>query len=251
MARPTTGADRRPAAHRDRGGRHRHRRRGLHRHAGPPPGQAAARPLLPRPRARGRHRGLQLPARRRRRHEHRRRLRDQLVGARLRRHVLRPGPRRRCAAPPAPGTRPPSSATSPGSTAAALVAQSPRSVLSAQVDRAAALGLAAHCGTELEFIVFEDSFDAGVGPRLHGPHPRQPLQRRLLHPRRRPRRAAAARDPQRDVCRRGRRRERQGGVQPRPARDRLPLRRGACARATTTSSTATPPRRSPPGTASR
>jgi glutamine synthetase len=41
-----------------------------------------------------------------------------------------------------------------------LVAQSPRSVLRAQVDRAAALGLTAHCGTELEFIVFEDSFDA-------------------------------------------------------------------------------------------
>jgi glutamine synthetase len=41
-----------------------------------------------------------------------------------------------------------------------LVAQSPRSVLRAQVDRAAALGLTAQCGTELEFIVFEDSFDA-------------------------------------------------------------------------------------------
>ena len=32
-----------------------------------------------------------------------------------------------------------------------LVAQSPRSVLRAQVDRAASLGLTAHCGTELEF----------------------------------------------------------------------------------------------------
>ena len=40
------------------------------------------------------------------------------------------------------------------------VAQSPRSVLRAQVDRAARLGLSAQCGTELEFIVFEDSFDA-------------------------------------------------------------------------------------------
>ncbi|MDC5697002.1 glutamine synthetase family protein [Intrasporangium calvum] len=41
-----------------------------------------------------------------------------------------------------------------------MVAQAPRSVLKAQVERAAALGLTAYCGTELEFIVFEDSFDA-------------------------------------------------------------------------------------------
>jgi glutamine synthetase len=40
------------------------------------------------------------------------------------------------------------------------VAQAPRSVLKAQVDRAARLGQAAYCGTELEFIVFEDSYDA-------------------------------------------------------------------------------------------
>ncbi|MEO7754708.1 MAG: glutamine synthetase family protein [Terracoccus sp.] len=39
------------------------------------------------------------------------------------------------------------------------VLQSPRSVLKAQVERAAALGLVAHCGTELEFIVFEESYD--------------------------------------------------------------------------------------------
>jgi glutamine synthetase len=40
------------------------------------------------------------------------------------------------------------------------VAQAPRSVLKAQVERAASLGLTAYCGTELEFIVFEDSYDA-------------------------------------------------------------------------------------------
>ncbi|MGW5238819.1 glutamine synthetase family protein [Monashia sp. NPDC004114] len=40
------------------------------------------------------------------------------------------------------------------------VAQAPRSVLKAQVDRAAQLGQAAYCGTELEFIVFEDSYEA-------------------------------------------------------------------------------------------
>lgn len=40
-----------------------------------------------------------------------------------------------------------------------LVRESPRSVLKAQVDAAAELGFAALTGTELEFIVFEDSFD--------------------------------------------------------------------------------------------
>jgi glutamine synthetase len=40
------------------------------------------------------------------------------------------------------------------------VRQAPRSVLKAQVERAADLGLVAYCGTELEFIVFEDSYDA-------------------------------------------------------------------------------------------
>ena len=48
-------------------------------------GKRLRRGVLPRRGARARHRGLQLPARRRRRDEHRRRLRDLVVGARLRR----------------------------------------------------------------------------------------------------------------------------------------------------------------------
>ncbi len=40
------------------------------------------------------------------------------------------------------------------------VREAPRSVLKAQVDKAADLGLMGLCGTELEFIVFEDSYDA-------------------------------------------------------------------------------------------
>ena len=40
------------------------------------------------------------------------------------------------------------------------VRQSPRQVLKAQVDKAVGMGFRAFCGTELEFIVFEDSFDA-------------------------------------------------------------------------------------------
>ena len=41
----------------------------------------------------------------------------------------------------------------------APVVQSPRQILRAQVDRAAALGFSAVAGTELEFMVFEDTFE--------------------------------------------------------------------------------------------
>jgi glutamine synthetase len=41
-----------------------------------------------------------------------------------------------------------------------LVEQAPRSVLKAQADKAADLGFVGMCGTELEFIVFEDSYDS-------------------------------------------------------------------------------------------
>ena len=60
-------------------------------------GKRIDRPVLPRRGSRARHRGLQLPARRRRRDEHRRRLRDVVVGVRLRRlrHAARSS--RRCA----------------------------------------------------------------------------------------------------------------------------------------------------------
>ena len=55
----------------------------------------------------------------------------------------------------------------------------------------------------------------------------EPVQHRLLDPRHEPGRAAAARHPQPHVRRRDAGREREGRVQLRPARDRLPLRRGA------------------------
>ena len=47
------------------------------------------------------------------------------------------------------------------------VRESPRSVLKAQVDAAAELGFAALAGTELEFIVFEESFDQAWDRRYH------------------------------------------------------------------------------------
>lgn len=49
-----------------------------------------------------------------------------------------------------------------------LVRQSPRSVLRAQVDAAAALGFTALAGTELEFIVFEQSYAAAWDARYVG-----------------------------------------------------------------------------------
>ncbi len=117
-----------------------------------------------------RHRGVQLPARRRRRHEHGRRLRDQLLGARLRRHVLRAGPRRRCAARRGSRTRPRCSATSPGSTAAVRVAQSPRSVLEAQVD--AGRGARPHGPLRHRARVhrLRGLLRAGLGPGLRRAH---------------------------------------------------------------------------------
>ena len=62
-------------------------------------------------------------------------------------------------------------------------------------------------------------------PRLARPDAGEPVQRRLLDPRHQPDRAAAARHPQPHVRRRARRRGRQGRVQLRAARDRLPVRR--------------------------
>jgi glutamine synthetase len=49
-----------------------------------------------------------------------------------------------------------------------LVRQSPRSVLRAQVDAAAALGFTALAGTELEFIVFEQTYAAAWDARYVG-----------------------------------------------------------------------------------
>ncbi len=69
------------------------------------------------------------------------------------------------------------------------------------------------------------------------PRPRagQPLQHRLLAARHGAGRAADPPDPQRDGGRRDDGRELEGRVQPRPARDQLPLRRGAARPPTTTS----------------
>ncbi|MGL4743386.1 MAG: glutamine synthetase family protein [Phycicoccus sp.] len=48
------------------------------------------------------------------------------------------------------------------------VRPSPRSVLAAQAERAASLGYRAVAGTELEFMLFEDTFDQAWDRRYHG-----------------------------------------------------------------------------------
>ena len=247
---PRLTVERAAAGHRRR--QDRHRRRRLHRHAGTAAGQADARPVLPRPRARARHRGVQLPARRRRRHEHRRRLRHQLVGARLRRHDVRPRPGHA-----APHARP------------ALLGHGPVRPVLARRQRPGARSRRARCcrprstrrpssgssrltGTELEFIVFEDTYDAGLGPRAttasRGAN-RYNVDYSILGGT--AGRAAAARDPQRDVCRAASpSRAPRGSATPASTRSPSSTTR-SCAPATTTSSTRRRPRRSRPCTASR
>ena len=184
--------------------------------------------LLPRRGAPARHRGLQLPARRRRRHEHRRRLRDVELGARLRR--LRDGARPRHAAPGAvaaghrAGARRPHLARrlAGGRLAAPDPAPAARPARRARADR-----VRRHRAGVLRL---PGLLRGRLAARLPRPHPGQPVQRRLLAARHRPGRAAAAPHPQRDGRRRAGAGERQGRVQPRPARDRLPLRRRAAHR---------------------
>ena len=162
-----TGIPRRSTALRPRSsdGDDRHRDRRLHRHAGAPRRQARVGAALPRGRRRARRRGVQLPARRRRRDEHRRRLRDVELGARLRRHGadprLRHAARWRRGSPATAlvtadlqwldGT--PVEAVAPADPAAP--ARAPRRARASR----------AFVGTELEFIVFDDTLPRRLGAR--------------------------------------------------------------------------------------
>ena len=201
--------------------------------------------------ARARHRGLQLPARRRRRHEHRRRLRDLLVGARLRRH----GVRARLATP---------SGCSPTCPATAMVQcdlvwldhapvlQSPRTILQAPArpgapSRAGRRWPAPSSSSSRSTRRTRTAHDRGY--RDLTPVNQYNVDYSILGTT--PGRAAAARHPQPHVRRRAGRRGRQGRVQLRPARDRLPLRRRADHRRQPRASTRPRPRRSPPSRASR
>ncbi len=60
------------------------------------------------------------------------------------------------------------------------VVASPRQILRPRWRRLAERGWTALAGTELEFIVFNDTYEQAAGQRLPRPHAREPVQRRLL-----------------------------------------------------------------------
>ena len=108
----------------------------------------------------------------------------------------------------------------------APVMASPRQILAAQIERLASRGWVALAGTELEFIVYQDSYEQAaakdyrdlvpanqynVDYSILGTSRIEPLLRRI-------RLDMAGAGPVRGVG--------QGRVQPRPARDRVPLRGG-------------------------
>ena len=147
--------------------------------------------------ARARGRGLQLPARRRRRHGDGRRLRDGLLGARLR--------RLRDEVPDLDTLRPVPWHEGTVMLLADLqwddgreVVASPRQILRRQLARLAERGWVANAGTELEFIVFRDTYEEAWKKALPRPRAGQPLQHRLLAARHGAGRAADPPDPQRD-----------------------------------------------------
>ena len=107
------------------------------------------------------------------------------------------------------------------------VQPSPRQVLRAQVERAAALGLEPMLGSELEFYLLRQTFAGGLGAALREPHALGPVHPRLPHPRRDLRREAHQADPERDARRRDPGRDLEGRGLAGPARDQLPLRRRA------------------------
>ena len=60
------------------------------------------------------------------------------------------------------------------------VVASPRQILRRQLARLAERGLVANAGTELEFIVFRDTYEEAWHKGYRGPRAGEPLQHRLL-----------------------------------------------------------------------
>ena len=131
------------------------------------------------------------------------------------------------------------------------VQPSPRQVLKAQIERAAALGFTPMTGSELEFYLLRETYEEARAQRLRGPHAVRPVHPRLPHPRDDLRRATHPPDPQRDARRRHQGRDLEGRGLAGPARDQLPLRRRADDGRQPRRSTRTARRRSPTSTAAR
>ncbi len=128
----------------------------------------------------------------------------------------------------------------------APVDQSPRTILKHQLERVAERGLRRARRHRARVHRLRHAYEEAHDAALPRPDAGQPVQRRLLDPRHDAGGAAAARHPQHDVRRGPRRRGRQGRVQLRPARDRLPLRRRAGHRRQPQRLQDRRPRRSPP-----
>ena len=158
--------------------------------------------------------------------------------------VMQPGPRRRCGRSPGSRARRWCSPTCSWQDGSPVVA-SPRQILRRQTGPAGRRRDGRLRRHRAGVHRLPGHLRAGLDGGLPGPHAGQPVQRRLLAARHGAGRAAAARDPQRDDRRRPGRRVGQGRVQPRPARDRLPVRRGARDLRQPRRSTRTAPRRSP------
>ena len=215
--------------------RGRHRAPGDDRHAGPADGQAAARAVLRRRDRRARRRGLQLPARRRRRHEHRSR------ASRCRRgstgygdFVFRPTSRTLRRVPVARAHGAGASPTWSGRTARRWPPRRARSCAASSSGWPSAAGRA-NVGSELEFILFRDSYDEARAKRYRDLRAGERLQRRLLDPRHDDGRGRDPADPAGHGRRRHLGRGLEGRVQLRPARGQLPLLRRAAPWPTTTS----------------
>ena len=110
------------------------------------------------------------------------------------------------------------------------VVASPRQILRRQLDRLAERGWTAFAGTELEFIVFRDSYEEAhdKGYRSLEPANQYNVDYSLLGTARVEPLIRRIRNGMEGAGMRGR--GLQGGVQPRPARDQLPLRGGAAHR---------------------
>ena len=108
----------------------------------------------------------------------------------------------------------------------APVVASPRQILRRQTDAAGVPGLDRDGRDRARVRRLPGLLRAGRGAGLPGPDPGQPVQRGLLDPGHGADRAAAAADPAGDGRGRPVRGVGQGRVQPRPARDRVPLRGG-------------------------
>ena len=213
-------------------------------------GKRLAGAVVPAIGGRPRRGGLQLPARGRRRDEHRRRLRDVELGARLRR--LRHEARLRHALSDDLGSTAPRCA-SPTSSRRTARRWSPRRVRSCarQLARLAERGWAAHAGTELEFMIFDDSYEQAWDSAYRGltPANRYNVDYSML--------GTARVEP---LLRRIRNAMMDAGMVVEDSKGECNfgqheinflLRRGAAGRGSARGSTRTPPRRSPPRTARR